>query len=111
MALRIVPALLHPIFFSAAFTAAYLSVSLGAQGTCVDSGLRRHRFRTGARCTRDNVHCRPWGSEAWMSYSRSHEQREPVRGTLARYRERIVKVIGELRGQRVMNPLRGLGRC
>ncbi|SOE63387.1 hypothetical protein SAMN05414139_02300 [Burkholderia sp. D7] len=37
-----------------------------------------------------------------MSYSRSHIKRKPVRGTLARYRERIVEVMGEARGQRVM---------
>ena len=29
-------------------------------------------------------------------------KRKPARGTLARYRERIVEVLGEARGQRVM---------
>ena len=29
-------------------------------------------------------------------------KRKPVRGTLARYEERIVEVLGEARGQRVM---------
>jgi hypothetical protein len=37
-----------------------------------------------------------------MSYRLSHIKRKPVRGTLARYRERIVEVMGEARGQRVM---------
>jgi hypothetical protein len=29
-------------------------------------------------------------------------QRKPVRGTLARYQDRIVEVLGDARGQRVM---------
>lgn len=35
-------------------------------------------------------------------YGRSHTKRKPVRGTLARYRERIVEVMREACGQRVM---------
>ena len=33
---------------------------------------------------------------------RTSSQRKPPRGTLARYRNRIVEVLGEARGQRVM---------
>ena len=35
-----------------------------------------------------------------MFYSRSHIKRKPARGTLARYRERIVEVMGEARTTR-----------
>jgi hypothetical protein len=37
-----------------------------------------------------------------MSISRPYIKRWAVRGTLARYRDRIVEVMGEARGQRVM---------
>jgi hypothetical protein len=37
-----------------------------------------------------------------MSFSRLQIKRRPVRGTLVRYRDRIVEVMGEARGQRVM---------
>lgn len=37
-----------------------------------------------------------------MSYSRPHVKCKPARGALARYRERIVEVMGEARNQRVM---------
>jgi hypothetical protein len=33
---------------------------------------------------------------------RKNRKRKPLRGTLARYRNRIVEVLGEARGQRVM---------
>jgi hypothetical protein len=33
---------------------------------------------------------------------RRNTKRKPLRGTLARYRNRIVEVLGEARGQRVM---------
>jgi hypothetical protein len=34
--------------------------------------------------------------------TRRSKKRKPLRGTLARYRNRIVEVLGEARGQRVM---------
>jgi hypothetical protein len=33
---------------------------------------------------------------------RTHPKQKPPRGTLARYRDRIVEVLGEARGRRVM---------
>jgi hypothetical protein len=37
-----------------------------------------------------------------MSLSRSRMKRRPVRSSLVRYQDRIVEVMGEARGQRVM---------
>ncbi|GAB5095919.1 hypothetical protein YK56LOC_16350 [Caballeronia sp. HLA56] len=34
--------------------------------------------------------------------TRRRKRRKPLRGTLARYRNRIVEVLGEARGERVM---------
>jgi hypothetical protein len=36
------------------------------------------------------------------SSTRRRTKRKPSRGTLARYRDRIVEILGEARGQRVM---------